>query len=314
MEALAAQVTADFAALNRDSPPSTGATAGSGSNHRNRSRRGKPKPIAGASQRPPTTGDNLLQVPSGSQSQQQSQARGPNSSRGRGARRGPRNNGAGGQTGASSTASSDNEHALNGVVDLPAPATQSTKPQRQARGQRYRSQLSEPAAGPSRSTGSSSSTRHAAPTEEELENLSYRERLTAQLNTSSIDCPICINNIHRRQPIASCQTCSAPYHLKCLRDWAERSIATVKEKAALLQQQDRVQIRANWRCPSCQTQYPEDAKPKGYWCFCGRIKDPQGSPMGNAHSCEQPCKKKRPEGCNHPSVISTLLCFVQGSC
>lgn len=298
MEALAAQVTADFAALNRDTP--TGAPP---SNPRNRSRRGKPKPVAGGSQRPPVppeSGDSL-RVPS--QASQQPQSRVSNTTgRGRGPRRrGPRTaaTGGGGQTGASSTASSDTEHALNGIVDLLAPATQTTQPQRQARGQRYRSQLSEAAPGPSRSAASSS-TRHAAPTEEELEKLSYRERLTAQLNTSSIDCPICINNIHRRQPIASCQTCSAPYHLKCLRDWAERSIATVKEKAALLQQQDRVQIRANWRCPSCQTQYPEDAKPKGYWCFCGRLKDPQGSPLGNAHSCEQPCKKPRPEGCNHP--------------
>lgn len=287
MEALAAQVTADFAASNRNPADPT-------SSHRNRTRRGKPKPAAGASQRPP------VQPNDASTSQQEAQPpSGSSSSRGRGPRRRPPRNGA--QPGASSTASSDNEHAaVNGVVDVPAPAIQTTLPQRQARGQRYRSQLSEPAAGPSRSNGGSGGSRYAPPTEEELEKLSYRERLTAQLNTSSIDCPICINNIHRKQPIASCQTCSAPYHLKCLRDWAERSIATVKEKAAMLQNQPRVQIRANWRCPSCQTQYPEDAKPKAYWCFCGRIKDPQGSPLGNAHSCEQPCKKARPDGCNHP--------------
>lgn len=293
MEALAAQVTADFAAASsRDQ---------STSNPRNRSRRGKPRPVAGPSQRPPAAvGGDSLQVPSVEQAQHLPRA--SSSSRGRGGAgaRGRRPGRSGGQ--ASSTASSDNEHGLhtNGVVDIPAPATQTTQAQRQARGQRYRSQLSEPNGTASRSASSSatpSSSRHAPPTEEELEKLSYRERLAAQLNTSSIDCPICINNIHRKQPIASCQTCSAPYHLKCLRDWAERSIAAVKEKAAFMQNQ---KIRANWRCPSCQTQYPEDAKPKGYWCFCGRLKDPQGSPMGNAHSCEQPCKKPRPDGCSHP--------------
>jgi len=287
MDALAAQVTADFAASNRN-------PAGD-PNHRNRNRRGKPKPVAGASQILPVQPlDSTGAVPV---QQHNHISAGSSSNRGRGPRRRPKN----GQLGASSTASSDNDNsAVNGVVDLPAPATQTSQPQRQARGQRYRSQLSEPAAGPSRSTSGGGSSRYAAPTEEELEKLSYRERLTAQLNTSSIDCPICINNIHRKQPIASCQTCSAPYHLKCLRDWAERSIAQVKEKAAMLANQPRVQIRANWRCPSCQTQYPEDAKPKAYWCFCGRIKDPQGSPLGNAHSCEQPCKKPRPEGCSHP--------------
>lgn len=164
---------------------------------------------------------------------------------------------------------------------------------------RYRSQLTESAADPSSSSTQGPSSRLPVPTEEELEQLSYRERLTVQLNTSSIDCPICINSISRKQPIACCRTCSAPYHLKCLRDWAVRSIETVKEKAALTQQQAGVQIRANWRCPSCQTQYGENEIPKNYWCFCGRLKDPKSSVMGDAHSCEKPCKRERPEGCNH---------------
>lgn len=127
--------------------------------------------------------------------------------------------------------------------------------------------------------------------------MTYRERLTVQLNTSSIECPICYNTIQRKQPIASCQTCSAPYHLKCLRDWAERSIETVKEKAAL--QQPGVQVKASWRCPSCQSQYAETETPRSYWCFCGRLKDPKASALGNAHSCEQPCGRQRPEGCQH---------------
>ena len=195
------------------------------------------------------------------------------------------------------------------VLDLPAPATQITRPRRAPTA--YRSQLSSAAPGTggdasATASTSASSSKIPVPTAEELEQLSYRERLTVQLNTNSIDCPICINSVNRKQPIASCRTCSAPYHLKCLKDWAERSIAAVKEKAAL--QQQGVQLRANWRCPSCQTQYPEAEQPRTYWCFCGRTKDPRPSNLGNAHSCEKPCRRERPEGCTH-----SWAAFVTGS-
>lgn len=306
METLVAQATADFAAASnrtQATQPSSSSTSRRDNTANRRRGRGKPKPITGPSQEAQpqlaAAGDHS-QVHLNGNNQNRTTVP-PSRGHGRGPRRrGPRGPSAN-TSGAPSTASSDNEGLLqsNADVTLPAPATQVTRFTKQSKGPRYRSQLSEAtsAPGPSRS---STTSRYAPPTEEELEKLSYRERLTAQLNTSSIDCPICINNIHRKQPIASCQTCSAPYHLKCLRDWAERSIATVKEKAALQQNQPGVQIRANWRCPSCQTQYHEDARPRVYWCFCGRVKDPQVSPLGNAHSCEQPCKKPRPEGCDHP--------------
>lgn len=196
------------------------------------------------------------------------------------------------------------QQAVSSALDLPAPATQVTRPQTQRQprqSMRYRSQLSEaaPSANSTRNGDASASTSlgQAIPSEEELEKLSYRERLTLQLNTSSIDCPICVDSIKRKQPIASCRTCSAPYHLKCLKDWAERSIATVKEKAAL--QPSGVQVRANWRCPSCQSQYGESEIPRNYWCFCGKMKEPRIGGMTSAHSCGGPCRRQRPEGCNH---------------
>ena len=195
------------------------------------------------------------------------------------------------------------------VLNVPAPATQvKTNGHIAPAKSRYRSQLTtlDPASSSVHNPGPSHSHRDGVhqhshvPSAADLEHLSYRDRLTAQLNSNSIDCPICINAITRRQPIASCQTCSAPYHLKCLRDWAERSILTIKEKAALLQQQPGVKIRAHWRCPSCQQQYPENEVPRSYWCFCGRIKEPRPSGFENAHSCSSPCRRPRPEGCNHP--------------
>lgn len=223
-----------------------------------------------------------------------------------------------------SASASENEastgNSPRAVVDLPAPATQVSQTQTNHRpvpenhARRFRSQLSQldptaPSFSSSNPVASSSSHIHKQIllSAEELGKLSYRERLVAQLNSNSIDCPICINNIQRKQPIASCQTCSAPYHLKCLRDWAERSIASVKEKAAFLQQQPGVQIRANWRCPSCQHQYSEHEVPRNYWCFCGRIKEPRPSTLEAAHSCGSPCARERPEGCKHAYVIVIQL-------
>ena len=198
--------------------------------------------------------------------------------------------------GRQSTSASTSENEA--FVELPATA-QRTGDLSKVHGSRYRSQLSESVASTSDSLQSASGLSPAqlgVPTTEDLAALSYRERLTVQLNTSSVECPICYNSISPKQSISSCRTCSAPYHLRCLKDWADRSIAGIKEKALL--QQPGVQIRASWRCPSCQTQSGEHETPKEYRCFCGRTKDPKAT-VGNAHSCEQLCKRERPQGCSH---------------
>lgn len=276
MEAAVAAAAAELGALRRES-------ASGGSSRGGRQRRGGASRSAGTSD---------------AERDSQDSTRG-RSQRGRG-----RNGRSRGGQRASGHLSDTATTGIGGeVLDLPAPATQISQPNRQrqnAQQPRYRSQLSSAMGEPADvSTPSASSSRLPVPSAEELAKLTYRERLTVQLNTSTIDCPICINNISRKQPISSCRTCSAPYHLKCLKDWAERSIASVKEKAALQQQQNGVQIRANWRCPSCQTQYAEHDAPRNYWCFCGRIREPRASGLGNAHSCEKPCKRERPEGCQH---------------
>ena len=280
MEAAVAAAAAELGALRQTSSFAAGGRGG-------RSRRG-----GGAASRSAGNSD----IEREGQQQQDGAGRGrQRSRRGRGGRSGARTTGNASDTGGAASGSSS---SVNGVqqLDLPAPATQVTHRQGHG-GPRYRSQLS--SAGPASDSTEASSSKLPPPSAEELAKLTYRERLTVQLNTSSIDCPICINNISRKQPISSCRTCSAPYHLKCLRDWAERSIATVKEKAAFQQQQNGVQIRANWRCPSCQTQYAEHDAPRNYWCYCGRLREPRASGLGNAHSCEKPCKRERPEGCEH---------------
>ena len=196
-----------------------------------------------------------------------------------------------------SASASENEAVLE---LLPAATAHNEDATTSSRGSRYRSQLSE-ANGSlpdiRQSIGSSSLAKSSGPTQEELAALSYRERLTLQLDTSSIECPICYNTINRKQPISSCRICFAPYHLRCIKDWADRSIVGMKEKASL--QQPGIQVRASWRCPSCQTQSSELETPRYYYCFCGRTKDPTAGGLGHAHSCDRPCKRERPEGCNH---------------
>lgn len=274
MEAAVAAAAAELGALRQTSSTSTSNSSSRGGGRGRRPRAGQPSRSAGNSD---------LDLERDTQE-------GP--SRGRGQRSRRARGGGGGAR--SSGNASDTGGAVFPATELGARSRQNGHQQ-----PRYRSQLSSAIGDAPEATSSTNPARLPPPSSEELAKLTYRERLTAQLNTSSIDCPICINTISRKQPISSCRTCSAPYHLKCLKDWAERSIATVKEKAALQQQQNGVQIRANWRCPSCQTQYAEHDAPRNYWCFCGRLREPRASGLGNAHSCEKPCKRERPEGCQH---------------
>ncbi|CDZ97760.1 Transcription factor NF-X1, contains NFX-type Zn2-binding and R3H domains [Phaffia rhodozyma] len=132
------------------------------------------------------------------------------------------------------------------------------------------------------------------------------------------DCAICFNSIHAEQPIWSCvpsqhpsdhlvdgikddeiklagsSSCWGIFHLKCISDWASRS---VKDFAA----NPAKEGSPVWRCPGCQTQRRQ--VPNRYECYCRAIKDPKPPRLFTPHSCAQSCSRKK-MGCDHPCPLS----------
>ncbi|KAF9075406.1 hypothetical protein BDP27DRAFT_1314952 [Rhodocollybia butyracea] len=109
-----------------------------------------------------------------------------------------------------------------------------------------------------------------------------------------LDCLICFSAIHPPQPIWSCsplipiqeddsghqpQYCWSTFHLKCIRDWAEKSYKEDGE----------------WRCPGCQGR--RNKLIKGYACFCGSTRSPNNH-LATPHSCGNACSRPR-TGCSH---------------
>ncbi|KAM0790050.1 hypothetical protein ACM66B_005378 [Microbotryomycetes sp. NB124-2] len=136
------------------------------------------------------------------------------------------------------------------------------------------------------------------------------DRLTAELTSGTHDCSICFNALSRTTAIHSCSTCSTPFHLSCIKEWAQRSVTETAERAQLLATResnpDPDSLEGNWRCPSCQTKFRPRDVPKKYKCYCGRMQDPPHRPPATPHSCGKPCARARPDGCKHESC--GLLC------
>ncbi|OCF33712.1 transcriptional repressor NF-X1 [Kwoniella heveanensis BCC8398] len=152
-------------------------------------------------------------------------------------------------------------------------------------------------------------------------------RLTRGLKSRPfLECPICFNNITPGQPIWSClppdhapepsssitlqpnpitgststsnyySACYTPFHLDCIKDWADRSLEE-EQKRAHSAGRDGEDIA--WRCPGCQKRRAD--RVAGYRCFCGRLTHPPTSTTA-PHSCNDSCARKRPK-CSHPCPL-----------
>ncbi|ORY77238.1 hypothetical protein BCR35DRAFT_305534 [Leucosporidium creatinivorum] len=137
-------------------------------------------------------------------------------------------------------------------------------------------------------------------------------RLTTELTSGTAECSICVSDISRTARIHSCSTCSTPFHLNCIKEWATRSVNDSAERARLLATSanpptDPRATEGSWRCPSCQSlSYSPSSIPTRYHCYCHRLLDPSHRPPTTPHSCGQPCAKPRPEGCGHETC--GLMC------
>ena len=114
-----------------------------------------------------------------------------------------------------------------------------------------------------------------------------RTRLTAELSGDDYDCAICYHPVLRKQPIWSCARCHAVLHLPCVRTWAERSVEQMEAQYRLHEDPDVQRRRGHWRCPACQA--VEEAIPRTYRCWCGRVTQPRGHAV--PHSCGGACRR-----------------------
>ncbi|WWD21792.1 hypothetical protein CI109_106280 [Kwoniella shandongensis] len=145
-------------------------------------------------------------------------------------------------------------------------------------------------------------------------------------NRPFLECPICFNAITPSQPVWSClppdhppelstpaalalnpitgstnssnhyTACYTPFHIDCIRDWANRSLTEEQERA---RQAGREGEEIAWRCPGCQKRRPD--RVGGYRCFCGRLSHPP-TLTSAPHSCGDSCARKRPK-CSHPCPL-----------
>ncbi|KAH8917672.1 hypothetical protein BT69DRAFT_642465 [Atractiella rhizophila] len=127
------------------------------------------------------------------------------------------------------------------------------------------------------------------------------------------ECPICFVAVRPRDAIHSCLVCYKPFHLKCIKDWSNRSVSESRNVVVGMNPREG---EGKWRCPACNSQFGEKEMPGEYGCFCGKmnlgIKAQQEGEGGRmlrrgkvAHSCNQPCGKtirnsRGEKACDHP--------------
>ncbi|XP_055545289.1 protein shuttle craft [Wyeomyia smithii] len=117
-----------------------------------------------------------------------------------------------------------------------------------------------------------------------ISKCSQREKLIRELDSSKLECLVCCELVRPTQSVWSCPNCYHILHLNCTTKWATSS-----------------ESDEGWRCPACQNMSKKI--PREYFCFCGKIKNPQYNRNDVAHSCGEVCGRE--ELCDH---ACTLLC------
>lgn len=115
-------------------------------------------------------------------------------------------------------------------------------------------------------------------------NCSQREKLTREIDGGRLECLVCFDLIKPYSSVWSCPHCYHIMHLNCVIKWADSS-----------------KSEEGWRCCACQN-ITKDV-PREYYCFCGKLKNPQFNRNDVAHSCGDVCG--RIDACSHPC---TQLC------
>lgn len=138
---------------------------------------------------------------------------------------------------------------------------------------------------------------------------SQARSLIEQLINGSYECMVCCESVKWSNQVWNCSNCFHIFHLSCIRKWARSEAAAVKEESG-------------WRCPGCQN--VSTRPPNKYFCFCGKVRDPDWTPKDGItpHSCGEVCKKKRvnppcEHSCNelcHPGPCPSCPVMVSKHC
>ncbi|RWS25977.1 Protein shuttle craft-like protein [Leptotrombidium deliense] len=119
--------------------------------------------------------------------------------------------------------------------------------------------------------------------EKEQNDESQREILEEMLRKGEYECMVCCEEIRVHDSIWNCSNCYNIFHLKCIKQWALSN--------GSLSVQNTGQQNDGWRCPACQN--IEMRVPTRYYCFCGKIRDPDLNHYLVPHSCGNVCRKKK---------------------
>ena len=114
------------------------------------------------------------------------------------------------------------------------------------------------------------------------------------LRKGEFECMVCCDPIRIREWVWNCEHCYNVFHLKCIKAWAKSQT----------NQEGAVQT---WRCPTCQTHLRRI--PSAYYCFCGKMRDPELNRYITPHSCGDTCGRKtkpdptRKYNCPHKCLL-----------
>ncbi|KAL9275955.1 NF-X1-type zinc finger protein NFXL2-like protein [Drosera capensis] len=136
-------------------------------------------------------------------------------------------------------------------------------------------------------------------------------KIQSFLNSSSsgaLSCLICLERIKGTDPTWSCNAlCFAVFHLVCIQSWASQasSVSAARAVRRLFVSAEKAEEGAVWNCPKCRVEYPKGCVPKGYFCFCGKVENPERDPWVLPHSCGEVCGRALRHNCGHHCL---LLC------
>ncbi|XP_060580770.1 NF-X1-type zinc finger protein NFXL1-like [Ruditapes philippinarum] len=134
-----------------------------------------------------------------------------------------------------------------------------------------------------------------------------QDTLLHSFRSGTSACLVCIETIKKTDPIWSCEGCYAIFHIQCIQKWVKDGVYQQIYKS------DDDNVRPEdipWHCPKCRLEYNQRERPTRYWCYCGKVEDPQFDPWLVPHSCGQTCARKLKPDCGHTCL---LLCH-PGAC
>ena len=149
-------------------------------------------------------------------------------------------------------------------------------------------------------------------------------------------CTICLERVKAQQAIWQCTKCYCDsFHLNCIIGWikqngmgsendASQGLTGSSEMAiqnpgaplsssrelnptprqsmsSVVVQQSAAMMKFRstyWQCPNCRGAHELNRAPKDYFCYCGKVKDPEHDPWKAAHTCGQRCGRKL-DRCEH---------------